>query len=141
MDDNGKFSKKLLTDRLRELGRRDAENAEEWEILNKYRELLQREARLKAELKIALDQLEMKIIGQYPRLSLEEIKSLVVDKKWMAAIENRIKAEMDAISYRLTERIKELAERYETPLPQLAGEVENLTEKVEKHLKDMGYVW
>jgi type I restriction enzyme M protein len=141
MDDNGKFSKKLLTDRLRELGRRDAENAEEWEILNKYRELLQKEARLKAELKIALDQLEMKIIGQYPRLSLEEIKSLVVDKKWMAAIENRIKAEMDAISYRLTERIKELAERYETPLPQLAGEVENLTEKVEKHLKDMGYVW
>ena len=59
----------------------------------------------------------------------------------MASIASKIKTEMDAISHRLTERIKELAERYETPMPKLTEEVETLTNKVEEHLKKMGYEW
>jgi type I restriction enzyme M protein len=59
----------------------------------------------------------------------------------MANIEQRIRTEMDNISHRLTQRIKELADRYETPLPQLTSEVAAFTEKVEHHLKQMGFVW
>jgi len=65
----------------------------------------------------------------------------VVEKKWMHNIEQRIKTEMDNISHRLTQRIKELAERYETPLPQLSNEINDLTAKVENHLKQMNFVW
>ena len=59
----------------------------------------------------------------------------------MANLEQRIKTEMDNISHRLTQRIKELAERYETPLPLLSQEVEELTGEVEAHLKKMNFIW
>lgn len=49
------------------------------------------------------------------------------------------KAEMDNISHRLTQRIKELAERYETPLPTPTNGVETLTAKEEEHLKTIGF--
>ena len=56
-------------------------------------------------------------------------------------MEQRIHTEMDNISHLLTQRIKELAERYETPLPKLSSEVDELTTKVENHLKEMDYRW
>ena len=65
----------------------------------------------------------------------------MVDKKWMANIAIHIKTEMDAISYRLTERIKEPAEYYETPLPELTEEMKILTKKVNEHLKKMEYTF
>lgn len=81
------------------------------------------------------------MIARYPRLSIDEIKTLVIEKKWMISMEQRIRTEMDNISHRLTRRIKELAERYETPLPRLSAEVEEVTARVENHLKKMGFVW
>ncbi|MCX8520991.1 MAG: hypothetical protein ORN28_05570 [Rhodoferax sp.] len=50
-------------------------------------------------------------------------------------------AEMDRVSQTLTRRIRELAERYATPLPALADEVDALSAKVGEHLKKMGVVW
>ena len=41
----------------------------------------------------------------------------------------------------LTQRVKELAERYETPLPQMASRVDELEEKVNRHLERMGFAW
>jgi type I restriction enzyme M protein len=41
----------------------------------------------------------------------------------------------------LTGRVKELAERYATPLPRLTEKVEVLSSKVDEHLKRMGFVW
>ena len=40
-----------------------------------------------------------------------------------------------------TGRIRELAERYATPLPQLTAEVAILAARVEEYLKRMGAVW
>ena len=40
----------------------------------------------------------------------------MVDDKWLAALDAAIHGEMDRISQALTQRVKELAERYETPL-------------------------
>ena len=59
----------------------------------------------------------------------------------MQSIEIAIKGEIDHISQRLTNRIKKLAERYETPLPKINQEVEDLESKVNTHLKKMGFVW
>ena len=50
-----------------------------------------------------------------------------------------IKTQMDQISQNLTQRIKELADRYDKPLPKLHNKVEELTATVESHLKKMGY--
>ena len=41
----------------------------------------------------------------------------------------------------LTQRVKELAERYETPLPQMVSRVAELEAKVNRHLEKMGFSW
>jgi len=57
----------------------------------------------------------------------------------MHSIETAIKGEIDNISQWLANRIKELAERYETPLPEIDKEVNELEVKVNEHLKKMGF--
>jgi len=59
----------------------------------------------------------------------------------MTALHTAIKSEMENISQRLAGRIKELAERYEKPLPELTHEVEGFAKKVDGHLKNMGFKW
>ena len=137
--DKGSLTKGSIQSRIKELKKKNTDNAEEWELLATYRKLLDKESTLKGNVKNAEKILETRVVMKYPELTTQEIKTLTVDKTWMATLESRIAAEMDAISYRLTERIKELAERYDTPLPQLAKEVELLSEKVEGHLEAMGY--
>ncbi len=42
---------------------------------------------------------------------------------------------------RLTQRIKELAKRYETPLPEIDFRTRELEQKVSNHLRNTGFVW
>ena len=92
-------------------------------------------------LEAAQEDLDAKLDANYPRLSEDEIKTLVVDDKWLAALDAVIQSEMDRISQSLTQRVKELAERYETPLPQVSERVNELEEKVNRHLERMGFAW
>jgi type I restriction enzyme M protein len=141
MDDKQKISKKNLQTAIKDIGKRTADNAEEYDMLHKYKKLMEEEAEVKAKIKAALAELEKKVIAQYPKLTIDEIKNIVVEKKWMAEMQKRISTEMDNISQCLTQRIKELAERYETPLPQLNKNVDELTAKVETHLRKMNFKW
>ncbi|SDP94821.1 type I restriction enzyme M protein [Mucilaginibacter sp. OK268] len=99
------------------------------------------EAKTNAKIKAAKAELEEKVIAKYPLLTIDEIKAIVIEHKWMLEIEQRVRTEMDNISHRLTARLTELAERYETPLPAIDMEVNELTAKVEAHLKKMNFVW
>lgn len=136
-----KITKKALEKAIKDLGKRNEDNAEEFDILKQYQKLMEEESKLKSTIKKALKELEAKLIQKYPTLTIEEIKSNVVDKKWMPNIEQRVKAELENISHRLTQRIKELAERYETPMPRQTEIVNELTAKVETHLRKMNFVW
>lgn len=133
-----KVNKANVTARLKEIQGDMAANAEA-DALNAWLKLNTREADLKKALKEAEAKLDLLAYGKYPALTEDEIKTLVVDDKWLAAIAAAIHGEMDRISQALTRRVKELAERYETPLPKLTKEVENLAVKVEAHLAKMGF--
>jgi type I restriction enzyme M protein len=37
--------------------------------------------------------------------------------------------------------VKELTERYETPMPQMNSRVDDLETKVNRHLEKMGFSW
>jgi len=100
-----------------------------------------KDTQVKAKIKKALADLDRKVIERYKTLTEDEIKQLVVDDKWMTVLERDVKTEMERISQRLTQRIKELAERYETPLPKQTSDVADLEEKVNAHLQKMGFVW
>jgi type I restriction enzyme M protein len=64
-----------------------------------------------------------------------------VDDKWLAALDAAIRDEMDRVSQQLALRVKELAERYETPLSQMVSRVVELEAKVNRHLTTMGFLW
>jgi len=108
-------------------------------ILEQYLNLLDKQTAINKKIKKALAELDKKVIERYKTLTEDEIKQLVVDDKWMAILEREVKTEMERISQRLAQRIKELAERYETPLPKQTDEVKLLEEKVNKHLAKMGF--
>jgi type I restriction enzyme M protein len=110
-------------------------------VLEKYAALLGKEADAKKAIKEAEKDLEQKVLAKYPKLPLEEVKTLVVERKWMAAIEEAVQGEVDRLSQKLAGRVKELADRYEAPLPTLADDVEKLAAKVDGHLKQMGFTW
>jgi type I restriction enzyme M protein len=90
------------------------------------------------EQEAALDKLAYE---KYPTLTEAEIKTLVVDDKWMARLAAAVQDELERVSQTLTGRIRELAERYATPLPQLTDEVATVAARVDGHLKKMGVAW
>ena len=96
---------------------------------------------MKKRLKEAEAALDAKAYAHYPKLTETDIKTLVVDDKWLAALSADIHGEMDRISQALTQRVKELAERYETPMPQMASRVAELEARVNRHLEKMGFAW
>jgi type I restriction enzyme M protein len=135
-----KITAKGVKARLREIGG-DPNFADERRALEEYAALLERQAKTKARLKAAQEDLDAKIDVKYPALTEDEIKALVVDDKWLAALRAAVEGELDRVSQTLTGRIRQLAERYATPLPQLVEETEVLAARVDEHLKRMGAIW
>ena len=132
-----KITAKALKSRLKDIGR-DPDYADEHQALEAYAALLDQQADAKARLKTAQDGLEAKLDAKYPTLTEADIQTLVVDDKWLATLAAAVQGELDRVSQTLTGRIRELAERYATPLPQLTLEVAALAAKVDAHLKKMG---
>jgi type I restriction enzyme M protein len=66
---------------------------------------------------------------------------LVVADNWIGALGDAVHNELDRVSQTLTRRIRQVAERYATPLPQLEDEVNAFARRVEGHLKKMGSAW
>ncbi|MEA2041659.1 MAG: type I restriction-modification system subunit M [Bacteroidota bacterium] len=109
-------------------------------VFAQYIDLLTKQTATNKKIKEAEKELDNKLYAKYPTLTETEVKQLVVDDKWMQIIETAIKGEIDHISQRLTNRIKELAERYETPLPQIEAELVEVESKVNAHFEKMGFV-
>lgn len=135
-----KITAKAVKARLKEIGS-DPNFADERKALEEYAALLEQQTKTKTRLKAAQEELDAKIDAKYPTLTEDEIKTLVVDDKWLAALHAAVQGELDRVSQTLTGRIRQLAQRYSTPLPQLTEEVEALATRVDEHLKRMGAVW
>jgi len=133
-----------VKDRIKEIGKvdgKDQEAADELAILKRWLALAAEESALKKQLREAEAALDLQAYAHYPTLSQSEIKTLVVEDKWLAALDVAIHGEMDRVSQALTSRVRELAERYENPLPQMVDRVAELEARVSVHLKKMGFIW
>lgn len=138
--DKGKLSAKSVKDRLKAL-KNDNETIEEQTALEAYLALIEQEAAAAKKVKEAQKALDSQVIRKYAQLSEAEITTLVVENKWLTALATSVQSELDRVSQALTGRIKQLAERYATPLPKLTEELEILASRVDEHLKKMGFVW
>ena len=135
-----RIAKAEVNARLKEI-KRDRQAKDEAAVLKHWLELAESEAACKRAVKEQEAALDTLAYDKYPDLSETEIKTLVVNDKWMAHLAAAVQGELDRVSQTLTGRIRELAERYATPLPQLTEEVAALASRVEDHLKKMGFVW
>jgi type I restriction enzyme M protein len=111
------------------------------QITVSYLNLLDELKAMKAKVKETDEALDKLAHDKYPQLSVDEIKALVVDDKWLATLAASVHGELDRVSQTLTGRVRELAERYATPLPKITDEVETLATRVDEHLKKMGASW
>ncbi len=135
-----KINKAEVTKRLKEI-KGDATAEDEEKVLKQWTSLNAKLAATKKTLKEAKADLDKKAYDKYPTLTESEIKVLAVDDKWLATLDTEVHGEMDRISQSLTQRVKELAERYETPLGKLTENVAELEGKVAQHLERMGFSW
>ena len=139
-NDKDKLTKASVAARLKEI-KGDADAADERKLLADYLRWSEQEATASTALKAAQDSLMEKVLQQYARLTEDDIKTLVVDDNWLTTLAAAVQGELDRVSQTLTGRIRQLAERYATPLPQLTDEVAALAAGVDGYLKKMGAVW
>ncbi|MCY1297892.1 hypothetical protein D9M70_473460 [compost metagenome] len=136
--DKGKLTAASLKARLKAI-KNDLDADEERQALGQCLALIEREAEAGKKVKTAQKALDAKVLAHYAQLGEAELKTLVVDDKWLATLQADVQTELDQVSQALTGRIRQLAERYATPLPALNAEVEALGAKVDAHLAKMGF--
>ena len=139
-NDSNKITKATATKLLKEI-KKDPTEKETLVLLEKVLLLLEKETVLKKEIKTLETKLDEQTLLKYHKLTETEVKTLVVDDKWLTAIKASIQSEIDAISQRLSGRVKELAERYENTLDELNKSTQEQELKVTAHLQKMGLVW
>jgi type I restriction enzyme M protein len=116
-------------------------NSEELKALMHASKLFNADAASKKAVKEAQEKLDLAVFNQYPKLSIDEIKTLIVDDKWLATLQASIIAEIERVTQQMANRVKELEERYNLPLPILIKSVDTISDKVAGHLKAMGLEW
>ena len=146
-NDSGNVTKTSVNARLKELtpnlmtpnGTQD--NDEERDALEHCLSLIDAKSKADKAVKDAQLTLDEQVLAHYDTLTETEIKQLVIDDKWFASIQTAVTGEVQRLTQNLTERVKELEERYAQPLPSLDGEVDDFTLKVNEHLLKMGVAW
>jgi type I restriction enzyme M protein len=135
-----KVNRANVSARLKEI-KGDKEARDEAKILSEWLKLCNKESELKKELKDREAELDATAQAKYPTLTEVQIQALVVDDKWLAALESVLHSEMDSVSQQLTQRVKELAERYESSLPRMTRRLADLETRVNNHFGKMGFAW
>jgi len=132
-NDKGEFSKKLVMDGLKIKGL----DKEEKMALQKVSDAFEAEA----DAKKASKDLEELVINRYKKLTEAEIKTLLIQTKWIGAVSASIESVLDSVRRTLSGRLQTLASRYDDTLPTISAEAAIKTKAVESHLKKMGLSW
>ncbi len=138
-NDKGNITKDLLKQKIRELKAEEDDYEQELEILENYLDLLNAEADIKKLIKQKQKDLDAKLLEKYKQLDSTQVKDLIINKKWLSDLRNSINDELDDIIMQMINRIKQLYERYQTPLPQIESQLKDLEQKVKQHLKTLGF--
>jgi type I restriction enzyme M protein len=138
-NDKGAYTKALLKKVLDEA--KENNDAEAFSCAEKAMDLLNAEVAAKKALKDEIESLNTEVLKKYGTLTAEDARQLVLDRKWIRAINGRISGEVKGLSGLLVARLKELSQRYNKSLPKLNEEVEALAARVDEHLRRMGASW
>ena len=140
MNGKGKLTITILKNHIKKLDS-DEHLENEMVVLHQAQKLLDNESALASKIKSLQMELDKDTIAHYSKLDVDEIKELVVTSKWFVQISNDVAAEVERVIHALSNRVRELEERYAHPMPEITKQVSEYSERVEKHLKKMGLSW
>ncbi|MDD3129821.1 MAG: hypothetical protein PHW21_05580, partial [Candidatus Izemoplasmatales bacterium] len=114
---------------------------DEYETLCKYSEKQVEKDIIDKKIKTLQKELDNKVCEKYLKLSIEEIKHLLFDLKWMCKLQSDIEELVDQVLNILSSKVVTIARRYEHTLKDIEQETENSRKAVMSALERMGYKW
>ena len=114
---------------------------DEYNVLLEYQSKISEKDEIDKSIKEEQKQLDDLVINKYEELSIDEIKHLLFEKKWMLKIENDIKEAIDQVLNNLASKVVLIAKRYEQTLGEIEGKTAKSKKKVKAALERMGYTW
>ena len=117
----------------------EGKGAADVKILKLWLSLSKEKGTLSTKLKKKRQELTVAVVKKYGELTEEEIKMLVVEKKWLTTIVGACETLMQSITHRIATEVTALAERYQNTMPKLQLDVANYEHEVNTYLKEMGF--
>lgn len=136
--DDDKVAKKSASARLKEAKKEDSD-PEEIAALEHVIALFSNEAAAKKAVKDAQAGLDVATLKQYGELDESSIQQLVLDDKWHGSVNARVDDQMRMLVLDLVERLTELGARYQNTVSALEAELDELNDRVARHLAEMGF--
>lgn len=141
---NGSFGKAKLKNALKTAN----DNAimpetyvEEYNALLSYQAKVSEKEEADKAIKEAQKELDDLVIAKYGELSVDEIKHLLFEEKWMARLESDITDAIDQVLNNLASKVILIAKRYEHTLGEIEEKTAQSKAKVKSALERMGYTW
>ena len=141
---NGTFAKAKLKSALK--AATDAASIpeiyrEEYDALMAYQAKLDESDIIGKEIKKALKELDDLVLEKYDVLTIDEIKHLLFDGKWMPRLFDDVNREIERILNDYASRVIMIAKRYEHTLGEIEDKTTKSKEAVRQALERMGYKW
>lgn len=141
---NKKFGKKKIQDALK-LAKTQAIIPEiyqdEYNALIEYQTKMHEKEKIDKLIKEEVKKLNEAVAKKYSELTIDEIKYLLFEKKWIAKLENDIAEAFEQVVNTLASRLVLIAKRYEKTLGEIEDNVEHSRVSVMSALERMGYKW
>ena len=137
--DKGTVTKASATARLRVI-KDDPENIEETQVVSRALELVEADTTAAKAVKAAHAELDSLVLAKYGDLSETEVKEIVIDDKWIAALRLAVEEELQRLVDVLGQRVRLLDQRYDLTVTELIAALDDLTLRVDGHLAKMGFL-
>lgn len=131
--------KQAELDELLETAGEDEDEQNEVKKSAEYKKIDKEKSALNKTLKEKRTDLTDAVVKKYAALTEEEIKMLVVDRKWLASVTNGCEALMQNVTHQIASDVTALVERYETTLNDTEAHVKDVEQQVLLSLKEMGF--
>lgn len=117
----------------------DGTTKEDLEILKLWESTYTKKEGYVSQWKQKRTELTETVVAKYAALAEEEIKMLVVERKWLASVVGGCEALMQNVTHQIASDVTTLAERYEVTLGATESKVNDLEKEVLRSLKEMGF--
>ena len=139
---DGKIKEIDLKAKIKELEKEadiKGDDKTDYDLLIKYKNCIDGRKEKATELKNKEKELEDLVFKKYDKLTIDEIKELLINKKWLDSIEKGLTEYYQTLSEKLTEGIETIVDRYEETLIDIEAKLKSDEKLVLKDLKTMGF--